>query len=200
MLSTSQAWLFLLGISVILITPGPTNTLLAAAGLRIGIRRAMPLLIGEFAGYLVAIAVWGIVIARAADVLAWLPAFMRVACSVYIAWLAVKMWRSAVELRSSSAEKTVGVRGLFVATLLNPKAMLFAGTLFSPAAFSHFAPYLQSMSLFTLVLVPIGLLWIAFGATLGTGRLTWASPERVQRGASLVLGTFSVLLMCTLFR
>jgi threonine/homoserine/homoserine lactone efflux protein len=199
MLSISQAWLLMLGIVIILITPGPTNTLLAAAGLRLGIRRAMPLLICEFAGYLFAIGVWGVVIGHAADVLAWLPAFMRVMCSVYIAYLAVRMWRSAVALRSSSNEEAAGVRGLFVTTLLNPKAMLFAGTLFPSAAFSHLAPYLQSMSLFTLVLVPIGFLWIAFGATLGTGRLAWASPERVQRGASLILGTFSVLLVCTLF-
>ncbi|SAK46666.1 LysE family protein [Caballeronia hypogeia] len=121
---------------------------------------------------------------------------MRIACSVYIAYLAVTMWRTAVAL-PSSAQKAVGMRALFVTTLLNPKAMLFASAIFPASAFAVPADYLQTMSIFAAALVPIGFLWIVFGAALGIGRLAWLSPERVQRGASLVLATFSVALAWT---
>jgi threonine/homoserine/homoserine lactone efflux protein len=47
--------LLAVGIIVVLITPGPTNTLLAAAGLRHGVRPSLPLIAGELAGYLVSI-------------------------------------------------------------------------------------------------------------------------------------------------
>ncbi|SAK46672.1 putative transmembrane protein [Caballeronia hypogeia] len=57
--SYSQATLLLLGIVVILVTPGPTNTLLAAAGLRRGVKRAMPLVGAELGGYFIAISAWG---------------------------------------------------------------------------------------------------------------------------------------------
>ena len=40
---TGIDWVFVLGTAAILLTPGPTNTLLAAAGLAQGFRRAAPL-------------------------------------------------------------------------------------------------------------------------------------------------------------
>ncbi len=198
MLSISEASLLFAGIVVILVTPGPTNTLLAA-GLRRGVKRAMPLMFGEFAGYLIAISVWSYVLSHAANVLAWLPGFMRIACSLYIAYLAVRMWRAAVQLPLVS-DTGVGVRTLFVTTLLNPKAMLFAGTIFPAAAFARGPLFLQSMSIFTAALVPIALLWIAFGAALGTGRPAGRVSARVRRGASLVLDTFSMVLAWSVFR
>lgn len=198
MLPTSKAAILLTGTLIILITPGPTNTLLAAAGLHRGIRRSMPLMAAELAGYSISIAAWGYLVTHAASFLAWLPTFMRIACSIYIAYLAVAMWRTAVALPSAT-HRAVGMRALFVTTLLNPKAMLFASAIFPASAFAGPAAYLQTMSVFAAALIPIGFLWITFGAALGTERLAWLSPARVQRGASIVLATFSVALAWTTF-
>ena len=52
-------WLFIGSVVAILSLPGPTNTLLAAAGLRQGVRRSLPLIAAELGGYLVSISVWG---------------------------------------------------------------------------------------------------------------------------------------------
>ena len=57
--STSDTVLFVLGIIIVLIMPGPTNTLLAAAGLRQGVKRAARLAGAELAGYVASISVWG---------------------------------------------------------------------------------------------------------------------------------------------
>ena len=91
------------------------------------------------------------------------------------------------------------LRTLFVATLLNPKALLFAGTIFPAAAFANGAAYLLAMSVFVCLLVPAALAWIAFGAALGNGKLTWVNPSKVQRGASIVLGVFSLSLAWAAF-
>jgi threonine/homoserine/homoserine lactone efflux protein len=193
MLSTSAAALLALGIIVVLITPGPTNTLLAAAGLRQGARRSLPLIAAELAGYLVSISAWGRFLAHAAHTLPWLPSVLRIASGLYIAWLAVDMWRAAVALRDS-AQPANGPRALFVATLLNPKALLFAGTIFPSAAFENLGGYAFAMSLFACLLVPIAFAWISFGAALGSGRLRWLDPVKMQRAASIVLGMFSLSL------
>ncbi|EEA00613.1 amino acid efflux pump, RhtB family, LysE superfamily [Burkholderia sp. H160] len=193
MLSATQIALLAAGIVVVLVTPGPTNTLLAAAGLRNGTRRALPLIAAELAGYLVSISAWGRFFAQAAQVWPWLPLLLRVAASVYIAWLAVDMWRQAVALPGST-RRAGNVRALFVATLLNPKGLLFGGTIFPAVAFMHLPAYLLAMGTFACIAAPIALAWIAFGAALGSGRLGWLEPAKVQQGASIVLAVFSVSL------
>ena len=135
---------------------------------------------------------------HAAHSLTWLPILVRTASCLYIAYLAVRMWRTAVAFQAST-QAAIGLRTLFVATLLNPKAILFAGMIFPAAAFADGSAYLNAMGIFAALLVPIGLVWIAFGAALGSGRLTWISTEGVQRCASIVLGAFSVSLAWSLF-
>jgi len=73
MFSASAIALLAAGIVVVLITPGPTNTLLASAGLRQGIRRSLPLIAAELGGYLVSISVWGRFLAQAAHAFPWPP-------------------------------------------------------------------------------------------------------------------------------
>jgi threonine/homoserine/homoserine lactone efflux protein len=196
MFSATAFALLAVGIIVVLITPGPTNTLLAAAGLRQGVRRSLPLIAAELAGYLVSISAWGRFLAHAAHALPWLPSLLRVAAGVYIAYLAIDMWRAAVALPDSTqrtGQRTSGIRTLFVATLLNPKGLLFGGTIFPAIAFTHLPAYGLAMLTFACLAVPIALAWIAFGAALGNGKL-WLDPVKMQRGASIVLGVFSVSL------
>jgi len=134
MYTASTLGLFLAGVAVILAMPGPTNTLLAAAGLRQGFLRSARLTGAELAGYLISITVWGRFLEQAAQAFPWLPAVVRVAASVYIAYLSIRMWRAAQTV-PSAAQQVIGMRTLFVATLLNPKGILFASAIFPPAAF-----------------------------------------------------------------
>lgn len=193
MLPTSSAALLALGSAIVLIVPGPTNTLLATAGLRRGMRRSAHLTGAEFAGYLVSISAWGFFLSHAATSLTWLPTLLRLASSLYLAYLSVRMWQTANSF-SSSTQTTIGLRTLFVATLLNPKAILFAGTIFPAAVFQSLGAYAEAMAIFTTLLVPIGLLWITFGAGLGSGRLKRVNPVHVQRCASIILAAFSLSL------
>ena len=193
MFSLSEAAVFAAGVAVVLIMPGPTNTLLAAAGLNQGLKRAARLTLAELTGYTLAISVWGFFLGQAAQMHAWMPGIMRAVSGAYVAYLAIHLWRSAPAMASAQARQ-INMRTLFVATSLNPKAILFAGTIFPAAAFHDAGAYTVAMLMFTVLLLPIGTLWVAFGAQLGTGRLRWLEPSRVQRGASLVLGAFSLSL------
>jgi threonine/homoserine/homoserine lactone efflux protein len=95
MLSTSSTALLTLGIVIVLIVPGPTNTLFATAGLQRGMRRSVHLIGAEFAGYLVSISVLGFFLSHAATSLTWIPALLRIASSLYLAVLSVRMWQTA---------------------------------------------------------------------------------------------------------
>jgi threonine/homoserine/homoserine lactone efflux protein len=194
MTELSQYLLFLFGVVTVLSVPGPTNTLLAAAGVGQGLRRSLKLPIAEAGGYIVNITIWGKFLGEASHAIPWLPPVVRMACGVYIAYLAVKMWRAATALTAQGQSATLGMPDLFLATLLNPKGILFGSTIFPAAAFTTPIVYLQAMGIFVLLVLPIGSLWIAFGAQLATGRIKWLRPRHVQRGASMVLGVFSLSL------
>lgn len=197
MTDTTPFLLFLFGVIAVLAVPGPTNTLLAAAGVAQGVRRSLMLPVAEAAGYVVNITIWGKFLNEASHALPWLPPVVRLLCGLYIAYLAVKMWRAAAALATERQAAALGMRDLFVATLLNPKGILFGGTLFPAAAFALPQAYLQAMGVFVLCVLPIGTLWIAFGAQLASGKIKWLRPRHVQRGASVVLGVFSLSLAWT---
>ncbi|WP_447918282.1 LysE family translocator [Achromobacter aegrifaciens] len=199
MFSITSAGFFAAGVTVILAMPGPTNTLLAAAGLRLGFARSARLTAAELAGYIVSISLWGRFLEQAARSLPWLSVSVRLASSVYIACLAVRMWRAARTV-PVAARQVIGMRTLFVATLLNPKGILFASAIFPQAAFWSLSAYLGAMALFAVLLVPIGLAWVAFGASLGSAKARWIDPAQAQRGASVILGLFSLTLAWTTFR
>ncbi len=190
---------FMLSTIAILLTPGPTNTLLASAGLGQGMRKAFPLVAFELAGYLIAISAWGIFLASAQHHYPWLGISVRVASSCYLAYMAVKIWRAAHALPTSE-QKTIGPKALFVATLLNPKGLLFASAIFPPHTFDDVQVYLAAMALFSCLLLPIGIVWIKFGAALGSGRLLRINPVKLQRVAALAIGVFSVSIAWTTFR
>ncbi|WP_250438708.1 LysE family transporter [Caballeronia sp. AZ1_KS37] len=200
MLAGSSPILFVLGSIALLLTPGPTNTLLAAGGLRCGIRRSAILPFSELLGYLTSISAWGLLIENLPNSLSWISFSVRCVSSGYIALLAIRMWRTAGLI--SVAQRDFGFSTIFFATLSNPKAMLFAGTIFPRDAFLDLAVYTKSMSIFAIILVPIGIGWISLGAMLNRDRSPSSRlcPERVQRCASIVLGAFAIFLAYGLIR
>ncbi|MES2939245.1 MAG: LysE family transporter [Pseudomonadota bacterium] len=187
---------FVLSTVVILLTPGPTNTLLAAAGLERGARGATPLMGFELAGYLLAITGWGIFLSSVQQHYPWLGTLVRLGASCYLAYIALKLWLATRSV-SDAKPKAIGPKALFFATLLNPKGLLFASAIFPAHAFDTPSVYLQSIGLFSCLLLPIGFVWIKFGAALASGRLI--SPVKVQRVAAFAIAMFSVSIAWAAF-
>ncbi|QRX82701.1 LysE family translocator [Glaciimonas sp. PAMC28666] len=190
---------FALSTAVILLTPGPTNTLLAAAGLQRGTKAALPLIACELLGYLIAISVWGAVLAPLQSSYLWVALLARSASSLYLIYIAVTVWRTASAL-PASGQRSIGPKALFVATLLNPKALLFSSAIFPAVAADNIQLYLAATALFSCLLIPIGIAWIVFGAALANGRLQFVDRVKLQRAASLLLCAFSASIAWATFR
>lgn len=181
-------------VSLVLIMPGPTNTLLLSSGLKVGVRRTSPLIAAEALGYVTSIALWGFLLTALSASRPWLPVVITLLSSAYILYLAIKIWRQSGALQHVAASP-VSLRDMFVTTVMNPKALLFASTLFPLAAFQSAAYFGRAIAVFLVVLVPIAIGWSTLGMLL-TAQRTWASHTRtLLRGASLVLLTFSGTLM-----
>lgn len=178
---------FVLAVAAILATPGPTNTLLASSGARVGLRGSWGLVPAELCGYVLAIAGWGFALEPASAALPWLKPVLRLACAAYLVFVAFRLWRSAGDMTGVAV---LGPGRVFTATLLNPKALLFAVSVFPVAAFQAGGVFLQAVALFAAILVPVALAWIGFGAVLN-GPKPVIRPRAVQQGAALVLLAFS---------
>ena len=88
-------WSFLLVIATILLTPGPTNTLLASSGISQGLRRSAPLLSFECLGYVCATSIWGLVLNTTMHDYPFVINIIKVVSGLYIAKLGWRLWHQA---------------------------------------------------------------------------------------------------------
>lgn len=173
---------FVLACLALLVTPGPTNTLIALRAVQGGVPAALRLVPAELAGYglsVLPLAVFG------QAVLADLPALaagLKVVAALWVALLAVRLWRP---VPPGAAAGDVTARQVFVTTLLNPKALVFGLVLFPAAE----APVPALLVLFGLCIVAVASLWALAARVLARGR-----AGLVRRVASAVLMLFAALL------
>jgi threonine/homoserine/homoserine lactone efflux protein len=179
---------FLAAVLALLATPGPTNTLLAASGALAGARRAAPLVAAELAGYAAAIAALRLLLGPALAARPEIATGLRVAVAAYLLWTAVALWRRRDRLADAGAP--VGFGRVFVATLLNPKAAVFAFGIIpfgAPVVWPHLAA-------FALCVVAAGGGWIALGATLG-GLGRGSVGGAVPRVSAVALAAFAAVVL-----
>lgn len=181
-------FLFTVAVLGILGTPGPTNTLLATSAALVGVRRSLPLILAELAGYVLAIGALHAVLGSALAAYPGINAALRLLIGAYLLVVAFDLWRR----RDLVDRPLSGVRfeRVFVTTLLNPKAIVFAFGVI-PLSQPDAAPYVLAFLGFVAV---AGLAWIAAGALVG--RMTSPPAARaIPRASALVLTVFAGLIV-----
>ena len=187
------SWLFIGLVVTILLTPGPTNTLLASSGIQVGVRQSLRLIPAESMGYLISITTWGMIIGTVSIQFPIIPTFLKLLSALYIIFLAIKLWKTA-DIEASYNQPTIRARELFCATLLNPKALLFASAIFPSTAWLTMKVYLLHIGPFLVLIVPIALFWTFIGSILASNKVRWLNQSNLQKTASLVLISFSIPL------
>jgi threonine/homoserine/homoserine lactone efflux protein len=178
---------FALGAIALLATPGPTNSLLAASGALAGVRRSLRLLPCELGGYLLAIGLFHEVLMPWLS--AWAVTALKLIAIGLLIGIAIRLWRASG--RAGAQQATDG-RTVFVATVLNPKALIFATLLFPADAF------LRPALLFAPLCLGAGLSWIVIGARLG--RLPLLDRTAIYRSTALAQTAFATIAAVALFR
>lgn len=188
---------FVLSVVALLAVPGPTNTLLATAGGLGGVRRAIALIPAEVAGYLLAIGLITVVLRPV--LVAWPQgaASLRAIGGVVLVLLAVRLWRRGTVERPGDGPGAPSIRAwhVFVTTLLNPKAAVFAlgiiPHLGGPAP-RLALPYVVA---FVALLVAIASCWATLGALLHGRERPRVRPLAIRRGGAVVLMVFATVLL-----
>jgi threonine/homoserine/homoserine lactone efflux protein len=189
---------FALAVLALLATPGPTNTLLATSGATAGLRRSLPLIIAEISGYMISISVLSLVVGPLVRASPVLGMGLRVACGLYLIYVAVKLWREGGDAFTS--DKPVSFPRVFVATLLNPKAIVFAFVIvpfLGEGAVGKALPYMAALA---GMIVSVALCWISAGAVFRAATSENVGRGVVRRTGAVVLGVFATLIVGSVLR
>ncbi|MDR7343870.1 threonine/homoserine/homoserine lactone efflux protein [Pantoea alhagi] len=150
-------------VTVMSITPGPNNLLLATSGVNFGLRRTLPMIGGFLLGCLVQL----LLLALALDLLlGWMDAIRKpltlLGCG-WMLWLSWKIWRSAAPTLQANVRPMTTLGGaLFQA--VNPKAWLMV----SNVALIYIADngIVTVLTGYALLNLPCILLWAFLGERL----------------------------------
>lgn len=181
---------FVLAVLTLLATPGPTNTLLAASGASLGIRRSLALVPAEICGYLVSISLLMSVAAPLIAASALAGTLLKIAASLWLLCCATRLWREG-GAALHTAVIIISPQRVFMTTLVNPKSLIFALVIIPPGPAAQVAPWLAA---FAALVVMVALAWIAVGAGLARSAGHLATPRHICRIASVALTCFAMLV------
>lgn len=176
---------FALAILLLLATPGPTNTLLWLSGAAVGMRRSLPLLVGELGGYLMVIVPMAVLAAPLISAHPAIGLVLKLAAACWILFMAHALWTMKA---SGASERPITAGKVFVTTLLNPKALIVALVIMPQLGLPALLPWLLGFAILTL---GAGSLWIAVSTLLARLPRRPVGPRLPRRIAAACLVAFS---------
>ena len=178
----------------LLLTPGPTNTLMGLAGASAGLRRVARLLPAEILGYLTTILPLAFM---GHSLLADFPVVAqatKLAAAAWVMILAVKLWGHG---SLAQAGGDITARRVYATTVLNPKALIIALVLLPSLDAPEFA---GRLALFCMTAASVAMIWGGAGCLAQRGQGGMGRMGVIQRAASVWLALVSVMLVAGVVR
>ena len=173
MIEISLIPVYLVALAAVYLAPGPDMALVMATASRNGARAGLLSALGIAAARFAHAMGSGLGLAALLAAHPLLYDGVRAAGAIYLAWLAVKLWRAPAGDGSSQAQEALTplsavLRG-FATNLLNPKALLFCGMLLPQFASPGRGPLLPQFVWLGAVLVAVGFVFDTAYALAASG-------------------------------
>ena len=181
---------FVVAVLTLLITPGPTNTVMATTGSGPP-RSPWPLLAAELLGYLAIITLARLALLPLIDLYPPAGLAIKLAVVAYLVYAAVRLWRSPIALADGVP---VGVGTVFLTTFLNPKGLIFAVSVFPREAEQLWVYF----AVFAVLVGLCGFAWFTLGR--GLANIAGSRAAMLPRVASVALLVFAALLALSVAR
>lgn len=182
-------------LGLLLLMPGPTNTLLLRSGVLSGFRRAWTLSLLECLAYLLQISFWGYLLSHMGASAPWCLKVMQFVSICYLAKTSYCLWREPTAGLPAIPGVRVSRRQFFLLTLINPKGLLVVSFIVPVQTFADTALYGQFVMQFTAVVIPVGCAWVLFGARIKRSGHAWLTPQNINRTASVVISCFALAIL-----
>lgn len=153
--------IFAAAVAALLITPGPTNTLVALAGAVDGLRGALRASAAECLAYALSVGLIAFVAGPVVTAHPYVQKSLTIAAGLFVIFLAMRLWYLAA---AAAGGRTVTPSLVFAVTLLNPKGLVF-GLALLPAAGAAELP--ERYGVFLALVALSGAAWGLFGTLAG---------------------------------
>jgi threonine/homoserine/homoserine lactone efflux protein len=170
----------------LLIVPGPTNSLITASGGTSGFLRTVCLLPAELCGYMIAIIGWGLGLAAVVRIFPGAIILAKLVAGAILVMSARRLW---VLGDHSDERKHIGLPEVFLVTMSNPKALIFALSIVPHLKEGNLNSALPYLVLLGVLILLISTGWSAIGA--GLGRVLGSIVPTIgftRAGAVILLG------------
>lgn len=176
-------------------SPGPVNIVAVSSGINFGVRRTLPQIAGATLGFSLLLFAVGMGLGELLRIVPWLLTFLKVAGSLFLCYLAVKLFRSADTASDVGLRKPPTFWDGLLAQWVNPKAWIVAAAGISAYALPG-AGYRQSVIAMALLFLVICFPSIAAWAVIGAGAKNLLRSERLLRSFNR---TMALLLLLSIF-
>jgi threonine/homoserine/homoserine lactone efflux protein len=150
------------------ITPGPNNLMLLASGVNFGFRRTIPHMLGIAFGFTTMLVLVGVGLGAALDLVPGLFVALKIACVLYLLWLAYGLATSGSLASGSARARPMRFIEAALFQFVNPKAWAMALT--AMALYTHPDDYFMSVlvvaGMFGAINLPSVSTWAGFGVAL----------------------------------
>lgn len=179
---------------LLLLAPGPTNTLLFRAGVLFGYRASWKLAFIECLAYLLQVSVWGVALLYLAAFSPWALKATQLAAACYLLYVSYKLWQRKNSTVDSGGDRFSGPY-FFWLTVMNPKGLLIVSFIAPVGAFATLQGYAGFMATLALVVIPVGSAWIVLGSRFEGIQKAWLTPLKINRATSIAIGCFATLMV-----
>ena len=179
---------------LLLLAPGPTNTLLFRAGVLFGLRASWKLAFIECLAYLLQVSVWGVALLYLAAYSPWALKATQLAAACYLLYVSYKLWQRKSSAVGPSSDRFSGLY-FFWLTVMNPKGLLIVSFIAPAGTFATLPGYVGFMTTLALVVIPVGAAWIVLGSRFEGLQKAWLTPLKINRATSIAIGCFATLMV-----
>jgi len=178
---------FLIYCVLVTVTPGPTNVVILSTVHNLGAKKAMEYTYGATIAFGILLSVSAMLNVALMSVLPTILPVMQVLGGLYIAYLALQIFRIKPSKQADAQSGTSSFMSGFLMQFINPKVVLFTMTVIP----SFVLPYYKStpmLLLFVLIITIIGFLafitWVLFGSVFKD------FLQEHQKAANIVMALF----------
>ena len=180
--------------------PGPANALVASSAYQQGTAKTSLYIPVILVGYLYAINGWALLVHLFSPIWPSFQELVHVLSAIGVGWMTFHLFKARQLEQYNQSHPQIRPWQMFMATLKNPKSVLFAAGIFPEATWESMTNFVLVFAAFSLVTVPVFIFWMVFGQAILSGASAKIKADLIYKGSAFFLLLCLIPLIVSLWK